>query len=332
MGMKKIKVNFVDFQSDLLKNNDFLNVLRKSFDVEISDRPDYLFYGVFGNQHLKFKDCVRIFYTGECITPNFNECDYAIGFDRLKLGDRYLRMPLYALFQYRQSYESILNKERVSKEELAAKSDFCSFVVSNGFAQEARVQFFRKLSEYKKVNSGGRYLNNIGGAVVDKLKFQMKHKFCICFENNSYSGYTTEKIVEAFASRTIPIYYGDPTVCEDFNEGAFVDANKFTSFDEVIERIIELDNDDTKYLSMINAPIIKNELSLSCLEQFLCHIINQDINEAKRRPCSKNQIEFEAMVLRHRFFEKRIYNPYHRLKSLLKKINNGSIIWNRKKQ
>ena len=50
-------------------------------------------------------------------------------------------------------------------------------------------------------------MNNIGGAVSDKFAFQQKHKFSIAFENTSYCGYCTEKIVEAFVAGTIPIYW-----------------------------------------------------------------------------------------------------------------------------
>ena len=328
--MKTIKVKFVDLQSNLDDNNDFLRILQKKYKVEISDNPDYLFYGVFGNKHLEYKNCIRIFYTGECITPNFNECDYAIGFDRLSFGDRYIRVPLYMLFQYRSSYESLINREPILKEELNSKKEFCSFVVSNGFAQEARVQFFKKLSAYKKVNSGGRFMNNIGGAVADKLAFQMKHKFCIAFENNVYPGYTTEKLVEAFASRLIPIYYGDPTVVQDFNEEAFVNVNKYGSFDEAIQRVKELDNDDELYLDVINHPIIANEITSESLETFLYNIFDQDISKASRRPFSKNQLEFEQMLLRHRFFEEKIYFPYRRFRSLIKQWRNGTILLKRR--
>ena len=324
--MKTIKIKFVDFHRNLDENNDFLKILQKKYKVLISDQPDYLFYGVFGKKHLEYNDCIRIFYTGECLTPDFNECDYAIGFDRLSFDDRYLRMPLYNLFQYRSSYEEIKKRTPITRHELQEKKGFCSFVVSNGFAQESRVKFFKKLSEYKVVNSGGRFMNNIGGAVADKQAFQMKHKFCIAFENNVYPGYTTEKLVEAFASRVIPIYYGDPTVVRDFNEEAFVNVNSCISFDEAIERVKTLDNNDDLYLEVINRPIVKEEQSLESLENFLYNIFDQDIDLAKRRPLSKNQLEFEKMQRRYRFFEDNIYSPYRRFRSLIKQLRNGTII------
>ena len=99
---RKIKINFSDFHKGFNpENSEYMNVLKEKYDVEISDHPDYLIYSVFGTEYLKY-DCVRIFYTGECVVPNFNECDYAIGFDRISFGDRYIRVPIYILHSFKQ--------------------------------------------------------------------------------------------------------------------------------------------------------------------------------------------------------------------------------------
>ena len=50
----------------------------------------------------------------------------------------------------------------------------------------------------------------MGGPVASKLDFDRSHKFSIVCENTAHSGYTTEKLVEAFAAGCIPIYWGDP--------------------------------------------------------------------------------------------------------------------------
>ena len=59
------------------------------------------------------------------------------------------------------------------------KRKFCSFVVSNADAKPIRQHFFEKLSDYKKVDSGGRFMNNVGGPVADKIDFHRQHKFVI---------------------------------------------------------------------------------------------------------------------------------------------------------
>ena len=323
---RKIKVKFVDFFNSFEEtNNDFLNALCERYDVEFSDQPEYLFYSGFGYEHLKY-DCIRIFFTGECCTPNFNECDYAIAFDRLHFGDRYLRLPLYNIFQYKPEYEQLKNRPIFTEDDLKAKKGFCSFVVSNCFADDVRAVFYDKLSQYKKIASGGRFRNNIGGAVADKKKFQSEYKFAIAFENTSYDGYCTEKLMEAFAARTIPIYWGDPGVVKDFNPDSFVNAHDFNSFEEVVERVKEIDNDNALYLKMQNANPLQSLNTDNGLAGFLYHIIDQDIENARRRPDSIPAKSYEKMLKRHEFFETRIYKYYKKISNQIVRLKTGTML------
>ena len=42
---RTIKINFADFWSDFNPNDNFIiNVLRKQYDVDVVDKPDYLFF------------------------------------------------------------------------------------------------------------------------------------------------------------------------------------------------------------------------------------------------------------------------------------------------
>ena len=325
---KHIKIKFVDVWKNFGQGkqpNDFLDILQRFYDVEISDNPQYLFYSIFGNEHLKY-NCVRIFFTGECITPNFNECDYAIAFDRLTFGDRYLRVPLYNLFQYKSEYDSLLNRTSLAKTDLDTYKGFCSFVVSNCFANDMRAIFYDKLSAYKKVSSGGRFRNNIGGAVVDKKAFLAEHKFTIAFENTSYDGYCTEKIMEAFAAGVVPIYWGDPNVAKDFNPESFINVHDFSSFDEVVECVRKIDNDDDLYLKMRNANPLLKETTDNGLAVFLCNIINQDYDKSFRRPESVTATMDAEAKLRHDFFEKHIYKYYRKLLNQIVRYNTGTLL------
>ena len=62
---------------------------------------DYVLHSCLGNKVLKYSG-VRIFFTGEYVTPNFNISDYA-RFDHIHFGDRYCRLPLIKLF--REAYD-----------------------------------------------------------------------------------------------------------------------------------------------------------------------------------------------------------------------------------
>lgn len=332
MNKRTIKILFVDFWDGFNKHdNEFLTVLKEKYEVKLSDNPDYLFYSGFGFQHLKY-NCIRIFYTGECITPNFNECDYAISFDRVIFGDRFIRIPLYNLFQYKSEFLGLFNRLKFTKQDLEQKEGFCSFVVSNCFADDVRAIFFDKLSTYKKISSGGRFRNNIGGAVADKKAFQSKHKFAIAFENTSYDGYCTEKLMEAFAAGTIPIYWGDPNVVKDFNPEAFINAHDYASFDEVVERVKEVDQDDNLYLKIRNASPLLGVPTDNGLADFLCHIIDQDYEKAFRRPNSISSRSEEYFKLRHEFFETKMYKPFKKVCNQIKRIRTGTFITSRRKK
>jgi hypothetical protein len=108
------------------------------------------------------------------------------------------------------------------------------------------------------VDSAGRAFNNIGGPLPAgsdaKVDFLRACKFNIAFENASLPGYTTEKIVEAFWARTVPIYWGSPRIQEEFNPRSFLNRLDFPDDDALIERILELDSDDAKYLEMLGQP------------------------------------------------------------------------------
>lgn len=282
---KHIRIKFVDFWDDFIpENNLFYQILAERYDVELSDEPEYLFYSVFGEEYLRY-DCIKIFYTGENQCPDFNLCDYALGFEHLTLGDRYFRLPICYLNRYQKDFRLMQEKHL---KPIPEKTGFCSFVYSNDRASEVREKFFNQLSDYKTISSGGRYKNNIGGPVADKLIFEQGHKFSFSFENSSYPGYCTEKLIQSFAAQTIPIYWGDPTVSETFNEEAFINCNKYNSWSEVVEEIKRIDNDPERYACMLATPALKEperdgiEAKLEHLAAFLYHIIEQPSDKAIR--------------------------------------------------
>ena len=332
---KHIRIRFVDFWDDFVpENNIFYQLLSEHYEVELSDTPDYLFCSVFGEEHLRY-DCVKIFYTGENQCPDFNLYDYAIGFEHLSLGDRYMRLPIYYLNRY-QRYFRLMQDKHVKP--ITEKEAFCSFVYSNDRASAVREQFFEQLSEYKKVSSGGRYRNNIGGPVEDKLEFELKHKFSFSFENSSYPGYCTEKLVQSFAAQTVPIYWGDPTAAETFNKEAFINCLDYSSWDEVLEAVKRVDADPELYEQMLKTPALKHpetdsvEAKMSELSTFLCHIMDQPCEQAKRynrvywgrRYVKRMQQHAKAYHNSPRGIAERLYMKYfwkHRRKGILWKID-----------
>lgn len=281
MEKKKIKVNFTDFWSALDKEDNILiNLLREKYDVEVSEEPDFVFCSLWGYDYKKY-DCIRIYYTGEDTIPDFNNYDYAIGFDFINYRNRYLRIPLYyfTLKDFDKSLDKRTDDELLNRQ-------FCAFVCSNGrHSMDAREVFFNKLSEYKQIDSGGKLFNNVGGRVKDKIEFQKQYKFTMAFENVSSIGYTTEKLIDGYRSGAIPIYWGNPDVAKEFNPKSFVNCHDYKSFDEVVARVKEIDNNDEEYLSMLKEPILRDnkfygDLSNEKIFEFFDNIIE---NKQKHR-------------------------------------------------
>lgn len=322
-----LKVKFVDFSSDALKKKT-LPMLEKHFgEVLESDDPDFLFYSVFGYEHLKY-DCVRIQWIGENLRPDFNICDYAIGFDYIEFGDRYIRIPLY--YFYLEDYEKAIHKHLDVSMQGASDKKFCNFVYSNGAASPERENFFNMLSEYKRVDSGGKYINNIGEPVKSKYEFQKQYKFSIAFENSSTDGYVTEKILQAFAAGTIPIYWGNPSVGKDFNERSFINCHNYSTFEDVIERVIEIDNNDELYYQYLCEPIgtsVQFPVNpLEKYEEFLVHICSQKPSEAIRRSNIMYGKTYQEEQKKFRFEEQR-QEQYSFLYRGLRKIKNRLVSW-----
>jgi hypothetical protein len=254
--MEKLKIKFCDFwQFFHPHSNYFYNLLCTAYDVELSDEPDLIIFSCYGNEHLKYK-CIRIFYTAENMRPDFTGCDFAIGFDFIN-DPGYLRLPLYALYidQHPGSMDK-LTMEQTKDEALVnwrSKTKFCCMVVSNDTAKK-RIDFFKKLSGYKQVDSGGLVLNNVGGPVANKVDFIKDYRFVLAFENSAWPGYTTEKIMEPFITGSIPLYWGNPLIEKDFNPAAFLRLNDTITEENFINTILEIENDESKAVEFLMQP------------------------------------------------------------------------------
>lgn len=311
---KKIKVKFVD--SPFVEENCY-NRLKKYYDVEISDTPDYAFFDYTNYKKCVDYDCVRILYIGENARPDFNLFDYVIGFDDLKFGNRYCHIPLFAMpdVANRILKPALSKHEKILSSEGYNQKKFCCFVVSNGAnANPVRQQFFEKLSEYQHVDSAGMFLNNMpNGWCVgpeDTREFVSNYKFQICFENSSCKGYTTEKLIGAWAAGVVPIYWGDPSVTEVFNPDAFVWVKDTTEKEiaEAVQKVKYLNENEEAYCEMLAQSILRDKdnppeyFAEEYLEQYLRSIIDQPLERALQRTNAKDGwgAFYETDFRRHR--------------------------------
>ncbi|WQX25471.1 fucosyltransferase [Helicobacter pylori] len=259
-------------------------ILSQRYTITLHQNPNELSDLVFSNplgsarKILSYQNAKRVFYTGENEVPNFNLFDYAIGFDELDFNDRYLRMPLYydslhykaqgvndttAPYKIKDNSLYALKKPShhfkenhpnlcavVNDESDPLKRGFASFVASNTNAP-VRSAFYDALNAIEPVTGGGSVKNTLGYKVENKSEFLSQYKFNLCFENTQGYGYVTEKILDAYFSHTIPIYWGSPSVAKDFNPKSFVNVHDFKNFDEAIDYIRYLHTHPNAYLDML---------------------------------------------------------------------------------
>ncbi len=293
--MKKVKVNFASVGPGYDKeDNPICHYLKYyGYEVEITEDADYLICGVLGDPlELCGKPQIRIQHSGENFIPDFNLVDYSISPYPIQFGDRHFQSPAYSVPS--SHWLALGKKDRnYSMEFLKGKDLFANFICGHESEYHLRGDFFKQLCQYKRVDSPGTYLNNMpNGEVVNwlndsKTQFQRRCKFTLCFESTLHYGFTTEKLTDAFYADTIPVYYGPSTVFDVFNKDAFINVADFDSFDAAIEKIIELDQDDEKYLQMLRQPILVDPEAPARLErefgEFILHIFEQPLEKAYRR-------------------------------------------------
>jgi hypothetical protein len=256
-----IRVDFADFWPGFDKrDNWFVHTLGARFDVTVADDPDLLIYSCYGSDHLRAR-CTRVLVSWENRGWGFSECDWAFTSD-LSGARRHYRLPLWVAHLELPFVQRTIDPRAA----LQGKTGFASIVVSNSEGT-TRNRIQQALAEHRPVASGGRFGNNVGSPVADKHEFITRFKFNIAFENSSYPGYTTEKLVDALKADTVPIYWGNPKVANDFNRARMVNYHDFASEDRLVRRIIELDEDDDAYCEVLSQPWFPDGVPPVCADR-----------------------------------------------------------------
>lgn len=243
------KINLFKFIEYISKKTKFrLNILNKLLPLQLLG----LKIGFLRRDYLKYV---------KHVARNAPKGEYAIICNGLK-GKNLLNIPFFLqVKEIRKNLRQLINKKNTKK----IPKKFCCLVISNQSALE-RIDFAKKLSKYKKVDIyGGTSLTNSDNSLLPKCwdenyKFLSQYKFVICFENSFEEEYITEKLPNAMLANSIPIYRGAKNVSEYFNTNSFINFEDYDkSYYKMIEKIIELDKSDKKYLEFLRKPYINEE-------------------------------------------------------------------------
>lgn len=143
-----------------------------------------------------------------------------------------------------------------------SRKRFCCAIISNGEDCE-RVRFLNRLDQRSnnrvtylgKWKNSSNELNGINYWDKDYLKVINGFKFIVCFENRQVDGCFTEKLANAFASGSIPVYFGSKILANRYYTNAekgMIIINDQSEYDQVIDRMLFMDSDESIYRSFVD--------------------------------------------------------------------------------
>jgi hypothetical protein len=227
-----------------------------------------------GITFIKNKNALNIWCTFENRRPPSQGFDLTLTFDKDDFDATNLYLPLLYHYlkidselRYTPKHDVIqsdcLNSRNVGRDKISKKVGFVSAFINN--PQPTRLKAINKLSKIARVEVFGR---SVSRYVPDKIGTAEKYWFNLCFENDLYPGYVTEKVLEAWLSFSIPLYWGIDE-CEILNPSAIVNLHDFDSMEDFVEYISNLYKDQDRMLEMIRQPILKKGITTEALTEFI---------------------------------------------------------------
>ena len=112
------------------------------------------------------------------------------------------------------------------------KTKLCSYITSFKKFTSGHI---KRMELFEQLKNNPQIKDHIYGRdykfIPDKLDGLKDYMFSIVVENSIYPKYYTEKITDCFATGTIPIYYGDKSIGEDFDLNGIIFIEELESFD-----------------------------------------------------------------------------------------------------
>ncbi len=303
----KTKIHFRNFPHDFNKDdNFFLQLVKDALNGKNYPRDIY-FYGSYPDKSLvrkillfmnsklsnkgmttwlKFQQGVvtpidesafNVWCTFENRRPPVHGFDCTFTFDRDNLKKTNFYLPLIFLYLKVNSATSkhnievaeLLKKRKIPLEFLSTKKEFMASFINN--PHPVRMHAVKQLQEIGDVTLYGRSVDNY---VVDKIRESSRFWFNLCFENDLYPGYITEKVLEAYLSKSVPLYWGDDSA-GIINPKAIVNLKDFENIDEFTLYVKNLFDDKQRIKEMLEEPLFLKEFNYSDVLSFFTEKLNQ---------------------------------------------------------
>lgn len=217
----------------------------------------------------------HVWFTGENVRPPAAPWDGILSFDLDPLGGRNAYLPLWWYsIGLLGSAQSIFTSRAPTVEELmsardpgAARPKFTCAFINN--PDPMRLHAIEALSAVGPVDVFGAA---VGRPVPDKAQVARQYRFVLCFENDVYPGYVTEKAIEAWGTGAIPLWRGaDPAGY--LNPRAVINAASFPSLETFAEAVAKVDADASAWQEMAGAPLLTRAPELEPARELLRRLL-----------------------------------------------------------
>lgn len=137
----------------------------------------------------------------------------------------------------------------INEPKIYEKTKMISMISSNKAfteGQKNRLQWVEKIGD--QVDLYGRGFNEI----ATKEEGLCDYMFSVVIENGVYESYYTEKILDCFATGTIPVYLGSPDIADYFNKDGIIElTDEFEISDEIYESKMDAIKDNLERVKQI---------------------------------------------------------------------------------
>ena len=219
-----------------------------------------------------YPDKFNIWCTYENRRPPAENFDLTFSFDTDSFNGTNYYLPLIYLYLDLTQKNSSYVRHKISPSELLKRRNLNTYENKQKFAvsfinnpDQTRLRAIKELGKISKVDLFGRFSNNYA---KDKLSISSDYWFTVCFENDIYPGYITEKVLEAWLANTIPLYWGDDKA-KILNERAIINLKDFGSLEEFVSFVQDLSKDKQRMIDIISQPLLKRDFSMQELEDFI---------------------------------------------------------------
>jgi hypothetical protein len=254
---KSYFTNYVSRILSLIKN---YKIVAKTDNYDVSMNFIY-------DDHIYKDSSLNILFSGECDKTKYK---YDISIDTYYNANA--RYVVHIPFAYTSVFD---RRGKVEFNLNLPKTKFCAYMYS--VSHPHRINYFKLLSRYKKVDALGKCCNNVNIKSTRTVRneketyndiavrYYSTYKFVLALENKNGLGYTTEKLINPLIAGSVPIYWGDSLIFNTINKKRVIYVNDFESDEKLLEYIKFVDKNDSVYKSIVKEKVFVNGVTLDSI-------------------------------------------------------------------